>query len=98
MLFAIHDNSLDEIAIRFMDAAVFFVTMHLVNSLCLALYNFLRCVSNPCVSSINKSTLGIKSMRPIRNRPTYVRPKSLISAEAKKSPNIDVLDYLTNIQ
>ena len=37
---------------------------------------------------LNKNNLGVKSARPIRRSPTYVhvRPKALISAEAKKSP------------
>ena len=39
------------------------------------------------------NTLGVKGARPIRNSPTYVQPKSLISAEAKKLKR-DVLNYL----
>ena len=35
-----------------------------------------------------------KGARPIRSSPTYVQPKSLILAEAKKSPIKDVLYYL----
>ena len=42
--------------------------------------------------------LGIKSARPIRSSPTYVEPKALISAETKKSPIKDVLNYLNNKQ
>ena len=47
---------------------------------------------------LNKNTLGIKSARPIRNSPTYLRSKALISAEAKKSPIKDVSNYLNEIQ
>ena len=39
---------------------------------------------------LNKNSLGVKSARPIRSNPTYVRPKALISAEAKKSPIKDL--------
>ena len=47
---------------------------------------------------LNKNTLGIKSVRPIRNSYTYVQPKALISAEVKKSPIKDALNYLNDIQ
>ena len=47
---------------------------------------------------LNKNILGEKGARPIRSSPTYVQPKSLISAEAKKSPIKDVLNYLNDIQ
>ena len=43
---------------------------------------------------LNKNTLGVKSLRPIRSSPTYVQPKYLISAEAKKSSIKDVLNYV----
>ena len=39
-----------------------------------------------------------KSARPIRSSPTYLRPKALISAEAKKSPIKVVSNYLNEIQ
>ena len=34
----------------------------------------------------------------VRSSPTYVRPKALISAEAKKSPIKDISNYLNEIQ
>ena len=40
---------------------------------------------------LNKNTLGVKKCEANKKQPylrTYVQPKSLISAEAKKSPNI----------
>ena len=40
----------------------------------------------------------VKSVRPIRSSPTYVRPKALISTEAKKSPVKDVSNYLNDMQ
>ena len=39
-----------------------------------------------------------KGVVPTRSSPTYVRPKALISAEAKKSPIKDVSNYLNDIQ
>ena len=39
-----------------------------------------------------------KGAKPIRSSPIYVRPKYLISAEAKKSLIKDVLNYLNDIQ
>ena len=49
---------------------------------------------------LNKNTLGVKNVGPIRNSPTYVQSKALISAEAKKSPIAikDVSNYLNEIQ
>ena len=47
---------------------------------------------------LNKNTLGVKSARLIRSSPTYVPPKALISAEAKKSPIKDVSNYLNDTQ
>ena len=49
---------------------------------------------------LNKNTLGVKkSARPIRSSPTYVRPKAVISAEAKKSPSkMFPKNYLNEIQ
>ena len=44
---------------------------------------------------LNKNTLGVKKFEA---SPTYVRPKALISAEAKKSPIKDVSNYLNDIQ
>ena len=35
---------------------------------------------------LNKNTLGVKKCGANKKQPTYVRPKALISAEAKKSP------------
>ena len=40
---------------------------------------------------LNKNTLGVKKCEANKK---HVQPKSLISAEAKKSPNIDVLNYV----
>ena len=49
---------------------------------------------------LNKNTLGVKSVRPIRssiaNR--YVRPKTLISVEAKKLLIKNLFNYLNDIQ
>ena len=42
------------------------------------------------IYKLNKNTLGMKLTR---SNPTYVQPKALISAEAKKSPIKDVLNY-----
>ena len=39
-----------------------------------------------------------KGAGPIRSSPTYVQPKALISAEAKKSPIKDVSNYLNDIE
>ena len=49
---------------------------------------------------LNKYTLHgcKKGVRPIRSSPTHVRPKSLISAEAKKLSIKDVLNYLNDTQ
>ena len=47
------------------------------------------------IGMLNKNALGVKSAGPI---PTYVRPKALISAEAKKSPIKDISNYLNDIQ
>ena len=48
---------------------------------------------------LNKNTLGVKkSAEPISSSPTYVQPKALISAEAKKSPIKDISNYLNDIQ
>ena len=38
-----------------------------------------------------------KSVGPIRSSPTYVQPKGVISAEAKKSPIKDVSNYLNSL-
>ena len=51
-----------------------------------------------CSDMLNKNTLDVKSARPIRSSPTYVRLKSLILAEAKKSPIKDILNYLNDIR
>ena len=45
---------------------------------------------------LNKNTLGVKDMGPIRSSPTYVQPKALISAEAKISPITDVSKLMYN--
>ena len=50
---------------------------------------------------LNKNTLGIKkSARPIRSRIAnkYVRPKTLISVEAKKLLIKNLFNYLNDIQ
>ena len=47
---------------------------------------------------LNKNTLGVKKCGTIRSSPTYMQPKGLISAEAKKSPIKDVSNYLNDIQ
>ena len=52
----------------------------------------LQCITlieHPVIEMLNKNTLGVKSVGPIRS-PTYLQPKVLISAEAKKSPIKDV--------
>ena len=47
---------------------------------------------------LNKITLDVKKCRANKKQPpTYVRPKALISAEAKKSPIKDVSNYLNDI-
>ena len=48
---------------------------------------------------LNKKHPGCKkSAKPIRSCLTYVQPKALISAKAKKSPIKDVSNYLNDIQ
>ena len=47
---------------------------------------------------LNKNTLGVKKCGANKKQPyLYVRPKALISAEAKKSPIKDVSNYLNDI-
>ena len=47
-----------------------------------------------CVYAKQKHPGYKKGAGPIRSSPTYVRPKALISAEAKKSPIKDVSNYV----
>ena len=51
-----------------------------------------------CVYAKQKHPGCKKGAGPKRSSPTYVRPKALISAEAKKSPIKDASNYLNDIQ
>ena len=45
---------------------------------------------------LNKNTLGVQKCEAVLD--TYIWPKALISAEAKKLPIKEVLNYLNDIQ
>ena len=65
------------------------------------LFTYIAIIIHVTYVHAKQKCLGCKkSARPIRSSPTYVQPKALISAEAKKSPSRiqDVSNYLNEIQ